>query len=187
MKVEQTELADVLIVEPQRFGDERGFFQETWHQDRYTDAGIGATFVQDNFSFSKRGVLRGLHLQHPSAQGKLVWVLQGAVYDVAADLRVGSPSFGRWVGVDLSLENGRQVWIPEGFAHGFCVVSETALLVYKCTDTYAPDNEITVVWNDPTLKIDWPVSNPIVSDKDAAGTRLSELDRNRLPRYTEPK
>ena len=126
MKIEPTAMPDVLVVEPDQFGDARGFFQETWHQRRYAEAGIDGAFVQDNISLSARGVLRGLHLQNPNAQGKLIYILQGEVFDVAVDLRVGSPRFGRWVGATLSLENRRQMWIPEGFAHGFCVLSETA-------------------------------------------------------------
>jgi dTDP-4-dehydrorhamnose 3,5-epimerase len=187
MKVESTALPDVLLVEPDRFGDARGFFQEAWHQGRYAEAGIGGPFVQDNISLSVRGVLRGLHLQNPNAQGKLISVLQGEVFDAAVDLRVGSPHFGRWAGAMLSMENRRQMWVPEGFAHGFCVLSETALFAYKCTDFYAPESEITVLWNDPGIGIDWPLSDPVVSGKDAAAEPLSLLDPARLPLYTGPK
>lgn len=183
MKVEPTALPEVLMIEPERFGDARGFFLETWHRRRYADAGIGAAFVQDNVSLSGRGVLRGLHLQNPHAQGKLIGVLQGEVFDAAVDLRVGSPTFGRWAAVRLSAENGRQLWIPEGFAHGFCVLGEAALLAYKCTEYYAPESEITVRWNDPAIGIEWPLSDPVLSEKDAAGEALSALDPARLPAY----
>ena len=183
MKVSPTALPDVLMIELDRFGDGRGFFQETWHQRRYAEAGIDGPFVQDNISFSARGALRGLHLQNPNPQGKLVWVLQGEVFDAAVDLRVGSPHFGRWAGVMLSAENRRQLWIPEGFAHGFCALSETAMFAYKCTDFYAPESEMTVLWNDPGIGIDWPLSDPIVSGKDAAAKPLSALDPARLPLY----
>ncbi len=183
MRVTPTELPEVLVVEPRVFGDERGYFLETFQARRYAQAGIPGPFVQDNLSFSRRGVLRGLHYQHPHGQGKLVWVLQGEVFDVAVDIRRGSPTFGRWVGVWLSAENKRQLWIPPGFAHGFCVVSETALFTYKCTDYYAPEAEGTVRWDDPELGIAWPVSDPIVSPKDAAGLRLREIPAQRLPPY----
>ncbi len=184
MRVTPTDLPDVLIVEPRVYEDERGYFLETFQAHRYAQAGIPGPFVQDNLSFSRQGVLRGLHYQHPHAQGKLVWVLQGEVFDVAVDIRKGSPTFGRWVGVWLSAENRRQVWIPPGFAHGFCVVSETALFTYKCTDYYAPEAEGTVRWDDPDLGIAWPVSKPIVSPKDARGLRLKEIPAERLPPYS---
>jgi len=187
MKVEPTALPEVLIVEPDRFGDARGFFQETWSQRRYAEAGIDVAFVQDNISFSTRGVLRGLHLQNPNPQGKLVCVLQGEVFAAVVDLRVGSPAFGRWTGAVLSSESGRQLWIPEGFAHGFCVLSETALFAYKCSDFYDPESEMTVLWNDPGIGIDWPLADPVISEKDAAGEPLSALDPARLPRYTGAK
>ncbi len=184
MRVTPTDLPDVLIVEPRVYEDERGYFLETFQAHRYAQAGIPGPFVQDNLSFSRQGVLRGLHYQHPHAQGKLVWVLQGEVFDVAVDIRKGSPTFGRWVSVWLSAENRRQVWIPPGFAHGFCVVSETALFTYKCTDYYAPEAEGTVRWDDPDLGIAWPVSKPIVSPKDARGLRLKEIPAERLPPYS---
>lgn len=183
MKVEPTSLPEVLIVEPRWSGDARGFFQETWHLRRYAEAGVDAAFVQDNVSLSARNVLRGLHLQHPHGQGKLIWVMQGAVFDVAVDLRTGSPTFGGWAGAELSAQNRRQLWIPEGFAHGFCVLGETALLAYKCTDFYTPDSELTVRWDDPAIGIEWPVSDPVLSDKDAAAPRLAELETARLPVY----
>ena len=187
MKVSPTTLPDILMIEPDRFGDGRGFFQETWHQGRYAEAGIDGPFVQDNISFSTRGVLRGLHLQNPNPQGKLVSVLQGEVFDAAVDLRTGSPNFGRWAGVTLSADNGRQLWIPEGFAHGYCVLSETALFAYKCTGFYDAESELAVRWNDPDIAIDWPLNDPVVSGKDAAAETLSALDPARLPRYPGAK
>ncbi len=174
MKVHETALPGVLLLEPQRFGDDRGFFMETFHARRYAEAGISGTFVQDNFSRSAKGTVRGLHFQEPNAQGKLVQVLAGAVYDVAVDVRRGSPTFGRWVGVELSAENRRQLWVPPGFAHGFCVLSESADFFYKCTDFYSPSTERSIAWNDPELAIPWPVSAPLLSPKDAAAPRLKD-------------
>ena len=181
MKRLETELAGVLLLEPRRFGDDRGFFMEMFHAQRYAEAGVAGPFVQDNFSRSQKGILRGLHFQDPQAQGKLVQVLVGAVYDVAVDIRRGSPTFGRWVGVELSADNRRQLWVPEGFAHGFCVLSESADFHYKCTDFYAPAAEHGIAWNDPDLGIPWPVSSPHLSAKDSAAPRLR--DAPRLPRY----
>jgi len=183
MKVLETELPGVLIVEPDRFGDDRGFFQETWHARRYEDARIPGPFVQDNVSLSQCGVLRGLHFQNPNAQGKLVYVLVGEVFDVAVDIRVGSPDFGRWTGTTLSAGSGRQLYIPAGFAHGFCVTGETALFVYKCTAFYDRESESTIRWDDPEIGIDWPISEPVVSDKDAAAPLLSTIEAAKLPRY----
>lgn len=185
MKVEPTDLPGVLVLEPERHGDERGFFQETWHRERYAEAGIAAAFVQDNVSLSEGNVVRGLHLQNPSPQGKLIWVLQGEVFDVAVDVRVGSPTFGRWTAEVLSHANRRQLWVPEGFAHGFCVVSETALFAYKCTDYYDPAAELAVQWNDPAIGIDWPVTLPVLSPRDASAPPLSTVDRERLPAYVD--
>ncbi len=181
MKIQQTALPGVLILEPKAFGDARGFFMETWNRRRYVEAGLPGEFVQDNVSFSQHGVLRGLHYQHPNAQGKLVYVLQGEVFDVAVDVRVGSPSFGRWVGVTLSAENRRQFWVPPGFAHGFCVTGETALFCYKCTELYAPEHEGSILWNDPAIGIAWPLEHPTLSAKDAAAPPLAELSPARLP------
>ncbi len=183
MNIIQTSLEGVVIIEPKVFGDERGFFMETWNQARYADAGIPENFVQDNLSFSRKGVLRGLHFQNPNAQGKLVHVLQGEVFDVAVDIRVGSPTFGRWESVILSAENKRQFYIPAGFAHGFCVTSETALFAYKCTDFYNAKAEGSVLWNDPDLNIPWPVETSELSAKDAQGMRLRDFPRETLPRY----
>jgi len=181
MKIIETELPGVLIVEPDRFGDARGFFQEIWHEGRYGEAGIPGPFVQDNMSLSAQGVLRGLHYQNPHAQGKLVYVLQGEAFDVAVDVRVGSPTFGKWTGVTLSGDSGRQFYIPPGFAHGFCVTGESALFAYKCTDFYNPETEGAIRWNDPAIGIDWPVSDPTVSGKDADAPLLADVDRARLP------
>ncbi len=176
MNIIETPLTGLLIIEPKVFGDERGFFIETWNRKRYQEAGITVDFVQDNLSFSGRGVLRGLHFQNPQAQGKLVHVLQGEVFDVAVDMRKGSPTFGLWHGTILSAENRRQFWVPPGFAHGFCVTSETALFAYKCTELYAPQHEKSIRWDDPALAIDWPVTDPQVSDKDRLAPLLADLD-----------
>lgn len=177
MNIIKSPLDGPLIIEPKIFGDERGFFLETWSQQRYHDAGITVDFVQDNLSFSRQGVLRGLHFQNPQAQGKLVYVLQGEVFDVAVDIRRGSPTFGQWHGVILSGENKRQFWVPAGFAHGFCVTSNSALFAYKCTDRYAPPHEKAIRWDDPDLAIDWPIhTTPQVSDKDRQAPLLKDVD-----------
>jgi len=180
MNVIRTELHGLLVFEPKVFSDSRGFFMETWNQRRYAEAGLKTDFVQDNISFSQRGALRGLHYQNPSAQGKMVSVLQGAVFDVAVDLRQSSATFGRSHGVELSSENKRQFFIPPGFAHGFLVISDTAMFHYKCTDFYSPKDELTVRWDDPQLAISWPIKTPTVSEKDAKGLRFSEVPRERL-------
>lgn len=184
MRITETALPGVLIIEPKVFGDERGYFMETWNQARYADAGLPGRFVQDNLSFSRRGVLRGLHFQNPNGQGKLVHVLQGEVFDVAVDIRRGSPSFGQWAGVTLSAENKRQFYIPPGFAHGFCVTSETALFVYKCTEFYDPKSEASLLWNDPAIAIDWPLEGaPELSAKDREAPTLAAFPADRLPPY----
>jgi dTDP-4-dehydrorhamnose 3,5-epimerase len=180
VKITETRLPGVLIVEPRVFVDHRGSFAETWHMDRYREAGIPAQFEQDNVSFSRQGVLRGLHYQIPAAQGKLVTTLRGSVFDVAVDLRVGSSTFKQWVGVELSAENMRQLWIPEGFAHGFLVTAETALVSYKCTRSYVPGDDRAVRWNDPQIGIDWRVAAPFLSSKDAAAPLLAELSNEDL-------
>lgn len=185
MQIIPSRLAGALIIEPRVFGDTRGFFMESWNKARYAEAGIALDFVQDNLSFSQLGVLRGLHFQNPNAQGKLVQVLQGEVFDVAVDIRVGSPTFGQWDSVVLSAENRRQFYVPPGFAHGFCVMSSTALFTYKCTDLYNPAAEGSVLWNDPDLAIPWPVDAPELSAKDKAGIRLRDFPRDRLPRFEE--
>lgn len=181
MKVTPTALADVLLIEPDVFGDERGYFCESWQKDRYAELGLALEFVQDNVSFSQRNILRGLHVQHPYAQGKLVYVLQGEVYDVAVDIRRDSPDFGRWVGVYLSAENHCQLYIPPGFAHGFCVTSESALFVYKCTELYHPETEMSIAWDDQTIGIEWPVTQPSLSKKDQNAWLLKDIPPERLP------
>ena len=183
MNVVETGLPGVLVFEPKVFGDERGFFMETWHADRYEEAGLPARFVQDNLSFSQCGVLRGLHFQNPDQQGKLVYVLQGEVYDVAVDIRVGSPTFGEWEAVVLSSENKRQFYVPEGFAHGFLVTSDAALFAYKCTARYNAKAEASVLWNDPEISIEWPVETPLLSEKDRVAPTLGEISSECLPRY----
>lgn len=178
MKVTPTAIPDLLLVEPKVFGDARGFFFESFNRKAFRDAtGIDADFVQDNHSRSARGVLRGLHYQLRQAQGKLVRVVRGSVYDVAVDVRKSSATFGRWVGLELSEENQRQLWIPPGFAHGFLVLSDAADFLYKTTDYYAPEHERCIAWNDPTLAIDWPLDGrPQVSAKDAAGLPLGQAE-----------
>ena len=180
MKVVETRIPGVLIIEPKVWGDDRGYFLESYRSNRYAELGIPERLVQDNQSYSRRGVLRGLHIQHPFAQGKLVQVYAGVVFDVAVDVRRGSASFGRWVGVTLSGENKRQFWVPAGFAHGFQVVSETALFHYKCTALYAPKNEIGFRWDDPAVAIGWPLTPPILSKRDEAAPLLRDLPRERF-------
>lgn len=175
MQVIATAIPEVLIVEPKLLGDARGFFLESYQAERYSAAGIKGPFLQDNMSRSSRGVLRGLHLQNPGAQGKLVTVLRGKVLDVAVDVRRGSPTFGRHVAVELSEDNRRQFWVPRGFAHGFVVLSDTADFFYKCDEYYSPQTEIVVQWNDPALGIDWPVETPTLSARDAAGRPLADI------------
>ena len=183
MNILRTDLDGVLVLEPKVFSDDRGFFLETYHRIKYRGLGITVEFVQDNLSFSHKGTLRGLHYQHPHGQAKLVQVLEGHVFDVAVDVRKESKNFGRWVGVHLSSENKRQVYIPDGFAHGFCVLSETALFLYKCSDLYAPECERGVLWSDPDIGIEWPVKEPILSEKDAVYPRLRDIPLDRLPGY----
>ena len=180
MNVIPSELAGLLLLEPKIFGDARGFFMESWNRRRYREAGLEAEFVQDNFSFSQRGVLRGLHFQQPNPQGKLVSVLQGEIFDVAVDLRRASPTFGRWHGVNLSAENKRQFFLPPGFAHGFAVLSDTALFHYKCTDYYSPKDEVTLRWDDPDLGIVWPIQAPSLSERDAKAARLRDIPLEKL-------
>lgn len=183
MKVTETKLAGVLAIEPDVFADDRGYFLETFRAEPYAEAGMPGPFLQDNLSFSQGGVLRGLHLQNPSAQAKLVFVPEGEIFDVAVDVRTGSPTFGQWVGARLSGDNRRQFYIPEGFAHGFCVLSPRAWVVYKCTNIYDREAELTVIWNDPDIAIAWPVEDPRLSPKDGAAPRLSDIDPARLPAY----
>ncbi|HZK54084.1 MAG TPA: dTDP-4-dehydrorhamnose 3,5-epimerase [Desulfosporosinus sp.] len=185
MKVIETKLPGVRIIEPKVFGDARGFFMETWNQARYEELGLPSVFVQDNLSFSSKGVLRGLHFQNPNAQGKLVYVLQGEVFDVAVDIRVGSPTMGQWVGVTLSSENKRQFYVPAGFAHGFCVTSETVLFAYKCTELYQPKAEHGLNWQDPDLGIQWPLEKPRLSEKDLINPNLKDIDPRLLPQFAD--
>jgi dTDP-4-dehydrorhamnose 3,5-epimerase len=170
-----TDLPEVLIVEPDVHRDERGYFLETYHSGKYRAAGVQGPFLQDNHSRSVAGTVRGLHLQSARPQGKLIRVIGGEIFDVAVDVRRGSPSFGRWVGHTLSAENFRQCWVPPGFAHGFCVVSAVADVEYKCTDLYDPAVEIGIAWNDPTLAIRWPVERPVLSERDTRNSTLAEL------------
>jgi dTDP-4-dehydrorhamnose 3,5-epimerase len=182
MNVIETTIPGVLIIEPTVWGDERGYFLETYRANCYAELGIPAPFVQDNQSFSRQGVLRGLHVQHPNAQGKLIQVLSGEVFDVAVDIRRSSPTFGNWVGVTLSAENKRQLWIPAGFAHGFLVTGDHALFMYKNTAYYSPEHELSIRWNDPELGINWPLTGePELSAKDRAGVYLHDLPLDRLP------
>lgn len=183
MKLLQTELPGCVIIEPAVFGDERGFFFESWNAERFGEAGLPRRFVQSNVSCSMRGVLRGLHYQWPRPQGKLVSVLEGEVYDVAVDIRRGSPHFGRWTAAILSAENKRQLWIPEGFAHGFAVLSERAIFSYLCTEHYDKTTDAGIRWDDARIGIDWPVSAPLLSEKDTKAPFLNEVDQARLPVY----
>ena len=180
MKITPTDLPGVLILEPKVFPDARGFFLETYNKEKYLAAGLNIDFVQDNLSFSSKGVLRGLHYQNPHAQGKLVYVLQGEVWDVAVDIRRDSAQFGRWTAVTLTGDNKKQFYIPPGFAHGFCVVSDTALFTYKCTDTYHPECDGGIRWDDPDVGINWPVTEPILSNKDQLLPFLREIPARRL-------
>ncbi|MBF0101588.1 MAG: dTDP-4-dehydrorhamnose 3,5-epimerase [Desulfobacterales bacterium] len=180
MNVIQTQLKDVLIIEPNVFKDPRGYFLETYHEKRYAEAGIRKRFVQDNLSFSIQGTLRGLHFQIQHPQAKLVQVIKGKIVDVAVDIRPKSETFGQWVAVELSDENSRQLLIPEGFAHGFCVVSEIAYFIYKCSDVYYPKDEGGILWCDPDIGIEWPISNPLLSAKDQAYPVLKNLTPEQL-------
>lgn len=180
MKVREAPLSGILIIEPDVYRDARGSFTEVWSSQRYAAVGIDDAFVQDNISFSTKGVLRGLHFQNPSAQGKLILIIDGEVFDVVVDLRVGSSTFGKWHGEILSGSNGRQLFVPVGFAHGFVVTSESALFLYKCTEYYNKVTEKTILWNDPDLAIGWPIASPIVSDKDQRGRRLKDFPPEEL-------
>lgn len=180
MKVTELEIPGVFLIEPKVFKDPRGFFVETFHVERYAGTGIGDRFVQDNLSRSTRGVLRGLHLQNPVAQAKLVSVPLGAVFDVAVDLRLGSPTFGKWVGRELTADNQHQLYVPVGCAHGFCVLSEAAVFSYKCSDVYSPDTQFGIIFDDPDVGIRWPIEDVILSDKDRALPRLKDVPRERL-------
>ena len=183
MKVIETGLPGCVVIEPVVFGDERGTFFEGWNAERYDKAGISARFLQSNTSTSTRGVLRGLHYQWPRPQGKLVSVLEGEVYDVAVDIRRGSPTFGRWEAVILSAGNRRQLWVPEGFAHGFAVLSDRAIFSYLCTDVYVKEADASLRWNDGTIGVDWPLDDPLLSAKDGSAPMLEDIPAERLPGY----
>ena len=183
MKIIETELPGCVVIEPAVHGDARGFFYESFNAKRFADAGFPVTFVQTNVSRSARGVLRGLHYQWPNPQGKLVSVLEGEVYDVAVDIRTGSPTHGRWAAAVLTAENKRHFWIPEGFAHGFAVLSEHATFVYQCTALYDGACDAAIRWNDAALAIDWPIAEPSLSEKDAKAPFLADVGRERLPVY----
>lgn len=184
MKVSEFDIPGLLLFEPKRFGDARGWFAETWQAQRYREAGIKETFVQDNMARSAKGVLRGLHAQQPHPQGKLVQVIEGCVLDVAVDLRAGSPSFGQWQSVRLDADSGQQFYVPPGFGHGYYVLSDSAVFAYKCTDTYHPEAELGVRWNDPEIGIDWQLDGePLLSDKDRAAPLLKDIPQDRLIAY----
>ena len=185
MKIVQTSLPGAVVIEPQVFGDARGFFYESYNKAKYVAAGIASDFVQSNVSRSSKGVLRGLHYQWPNPQGKLVSVLEGEVYDVAVDIRRGSPTFGQWAGVMLTAENHRHFWIPEGFAHGFCVLSDHATFSYQCSELYDAKADASVRWNDASLGIDWPISAPQLSEKDLKAPLLADIPADRLPLFAE--
>lgn len=185
MKIEATQLPGVMLIHPDVFGDHRGYFQESWNKRRYAELGLDLDFVQDNLSFSRKGILRGLHFQNPNPQGKLVHVLQGEVFDVAVDIRKGSPHFGQWFGARLSAENHLQMYVPEGFAHGFVVLSETALFAYKCTEFYSPQTEQSIRYDDPDIGVPWPLDGPpSLSGKDEKGLLLKDFPDHLLPLYT---
>ena len=177
----KTDLPGVVLVEPEVHGDERGFFLETYHEQKYRDGGIDERFVQDNHSRSSRGILRGLHGQSPQSQGKLVRVIEGEIFDVAVDVRLGSPSYGRFVTAVLSAENFRQIYVPPGLVHGFAVISEVAQVEYKCSDLYRPEQEFSVRWDDPELAIPWPISDPVLSAKDRDAPLLRDVQDRLLP------
>ena len=184
MKITELGMPGLKLIEPKRYGDERGWFAEVWQDTRYRDAGIEEHFVQDNLAMSTRGVLRGLHAQEPHAQGKLVQVFQGRAYDVAVDLRAGSPSFGQWYGVVLDQDNGLQLYVPPGFLHGYYVMSDRALLGYKTTDIYSPSTEFSARWNDPDIGIEWPLeAEPVLSDKDREAPFLADIPESRMSRF----
>ncbi len=184
MKFIPTELDGVLVIEPDLFRDPRGFFLEAYHQRKYREGGIAEPFVQDNHSRSERGTIRGLHAQRLHPQGKLIRVLQGEIFDVVVDIRKGSPTFARWIKVELTAGNFLQCYVPPGFAHGFCVRSEFAEVEYKCTDFYDPSDEMRIIWNDPSIGVQWPTAEPLLSDKDRDARTLDELMQF-LPQYKE--
>lgn len=177
MNIVETAIPDLLIIEPRVFGDDRGFFMETWNASAFREAGLDLTWVQDNHSHSQKGVLRGLHFQNPRPQGKLVRVTRGAVFDVAVDLRASSETFGKWVGVELTAENKRMFWVPEGFAHGFLTLTDDTDFMYKCTAPYSPTSEHTLAWDDPMVGVEWPDlgTEPALSEKDKVGVSLTDV------------
>jgi len=187
LKCTEKSLPGVFLIEPMVFEDDRGFFLETYHEKKYPEAGIDKPFVQDNHSHSCRGTLRGLHYQLKHPQGKLVYVIRGEIFDVAVDIRRGSTTFGQWTGTILSEKNKHQLFIPEGFAHGLCVISETADVVYKCTDLYTTGDEYGILWSDPVIGIDWPVENPVLSEKDAESPRLMDVPEELFPLYNKER
>ena len=177
----ETGIPGLVIIEPNIYGDARGYFMETWHSDRYAKAGLPTRFVQSNVSRSSAGVIRGLHYQYPNPQGKLVQVLDGRIYDVAVDIRTDSPTFRQWIGVELSAENHRQLYVPEGFAHGFCVVGEAATISYMCTRVFSPKDDASIAWDDPDIGVKWPITPQSLSAKDRDAPRLSDVSPQRLP------
>ncbi len=186
LKCIEDSLPGVVLIEPEVFEDDRGFFMETYHMNKYGEVGIDQPFVQDNHSHSRRFTLRGLHYQFKHPQAKLVYVISGEIFDVAVDIRRGSPTFGRWTATVLSASNRRQLFVPTGFAHGFCVLSETADVIYKCTDLYAPGDEYGILWSDPSIAVAWPIKTPVLSDKDSKNPKLKEVPEALLPLYTPP-
>ena len=181
MKFTKTAFSDVFLIKPDVFRDTRGFFMETYNQRKYAEGGIDQLFVQDNYSHSKYGILRGLHYQLKNAQGKLVFAITGEIFDVVVDIRIGSPRFGQLFGTHLSAENRQQIFVPEGYAHGFIVLSESADVIYKCTNFHTPGDEYGIFWADPTIGIDWPIKNPVLSDKDSKNPQLKEIPEALLP------
>ena len=186
MNVREAGLGEVLIIEPCVFEDPRGFFLETWNQSRYIQAGLPSRFVQDNLSYSTKGTLRGLHYQNPHPQGKLIYVLEGEVFDVVVDIRCGSPTYRKWIGVTLTAESKRQVYVPPGFAHGFCVMSDATLFAYKSTEFYDPVADHGITWDDPDIGINWPIGTPILSDRDRMLPTLKGTPAHKLPRFEKP-
>jgi len=184
MKIKKLDLEGAMIIEPDVYPDGRGYFLETYQETRYRKYGIDVTFVQDNLSFSTKGTLRGLHFQYPHSQAKLVQVVRGEVLDIIVDVRYGSPSFGCWSGICLSEENHRQLFVPEGFAHGYCVLSDEAIFNYKCSDFYMPECEKGVLWSDPGIGIDWPIKTPMLSEKDGQYSLLKNIPNEDLPEFT---
>lgn len=182
-KISQTKIPEVLVVKPEVFGDSRGFFLETYHYKKYSENGLKKTFVQDNHSRSSRGILRGLHYQLNTPQAKLVYAATGEILDVAVDIRKGSPAFGKWVGIILSEENRFQLYVPEGFAHGFCVLSETADVIYKCSELYSPEDDRGINWSDENININWPTKDPLLSNKDKNLPMLKDIPETSLPTY----